>query len=240
MSIKDDYYIKEINFTTAESVVIRCHYAHRHAPYTHAYGLFSKELKRLVGVVIYGSPASHSLCESLCGFDERYNIYELTRLYVDDGLPRNLESYLVGNTIKMLDKEIIVSYSDTEYNHVGIIYQATNFYYTGITKSNSADFEGIDELGNRLHNKSLYDKYGDIEGIRKAIENGANIYTKQRSKKHRYVYFNCNKRRKKELLAKLQERYEILPYPKQDCPCPITSTENITDYEKKQKKFFHI
>lgn len=30
--------------------------------------------------------------------------------------------------------------------------------------------------------------------------------------KHRYVYFNCNKKRKKELLKKL--KYPILPYPK--------------------------
>lgn len=33
-----------------------------------------------------------------------------------------------------------------------------------------------------------------------------------RSRKHRYVYFNANKRRRKELIQKLN--YEILPYPK--------------------------
>jgi hypothetical protein len=34
----------------------------------------------------------------------------------------------------------------------------------------------------------------------------------ERPRKHRYIFFNATKRRKKELLAKLQ--YPILPYPK--------------------------
>ena len=32
------------------------------------------------------------------------------------------------------------------------------------------------------------------------------------SLKHRYIYFNCNQKRKKELLKKL--KYKIQPYPK--------------------------
>jgi hypothetical protein len=34
------------------------------------------------------------------------------------------------------------------------------------------------------------------------------------SLKHRYIYFNSDKRRKKELLKKL--KYKILPYPKSE------------------------
>ena len=181
MSIKENYYIQRIDYTTAEEVVVKCHYAHRKATCSFAFGLFSKKPNKLVGVVIYGIPASHSLCESVCGWDERHNVYELTRLYVDDGLPKNLESFLVGNTIKLLDREIIVSYSDTEFNHIGIIYQATNFIYTGLSKSVSSDWEEIDEKGNRLHNKSIYDKYGNSENIQKAISAGANITRKVRS-----------------------------------------------------------
>jgi hypothetical protein len=36
----------------------------------------------------------------------------------------------------------------------------------------------------------------------------------ERPRKNKYVFFNANKRRKKELLRKL--RYKILPYPKGD------------------------
>ena len=41
-----------------------------------------------------------------------------------------------------------------------------------------------------------------------------NIYRKERSLKYRYVTFNTNKRRKKELMKKLT--YSILPYPKKE------------------------
>ena len=230
MSIKDNYYIKEIDHKTAMNIVIKCHYAHRSAPYTRAFGLFSKSPHRIVGVVIYGSPVSNGLCEQICGVEEKYNVYELTRLYVDDGLEKNLESFLVGNTLKMLDKEIIVSFSDIAYNHVGIIYQATNFYYTGITQGNHTDYVEVEKDGKVLHHKSVSERYGGVEGIRQAMANGANIYAKERSHKHRYIYFNCDKKRKKELLAKL--KYEILPYPKQEGACPRTSTENIFDNVK--------
>ena len=39
-----------------------------------------------------------------------------------------------------------------------------------------------------------------------------NIYREDRAQKFRYIVFNANKRRKKELMKKLT--YSILPYPK--------------------------
>ena len=39
-----------------------------------------------------------------------------------------------------------------------------------------------------------------------------NLYRRERSRKHRYIYFNAKGKRKKELLKKLC--YKILPYPK--------------------------
>ena len=234
MSIKDKYYIREVNYHTAMNIVIKCHYAHRQAPCTRAFGLFSRELKRIVGVVVYGSPVGKELCRQICGEEEEANVYELTRLYIDDGLEKNLESFLVGNTLKMLDKEIIVSYSDTSYNHVGIIYQATNFYYTGLSQGGHWDYVEVDENGKELHhNKTVAEVYGGNEKIREAIANGAtNLIYRERPRKHRYVYFNCDKRRKKELLAKL--KYPIQPYPKQEGSVPITSTENIFDNTRKR------
>ena len=41
-----------------------------------------------------------------------------------------------------------------------------------------------------------------------------NIYREDRAQKYRYVVFNANKRRKKELMKKLT--YSILPYPKKE------------------------
>lgn len=235
MSIKDDYYIAPVDNKTANDVVQRCHYAHRRASAVRSFGLFSKSPNRLVGVVIYGISASHSVEKSICGEEESRNVYELTRLYVDDGLPKNLESYLVGNTLKLLDKELIISYSDTACNHIGVVYQATNFLYTGLSHG-SIDFEEIDENGNRLHNKYMFVKYGGAENIRNAMNHNPNIKMIERSRKHRYIYINAKGKRKKELLQKLQ--YEVLPYPKQSCSVPITSTENIHDTKSTGRRLF--
>ena len=227
--IKDDYHITEIDYKTAMKVVVKCHYAHRVAPCTRAFGLYSNKTGVLVGVVVYGSPVGRGLCEGICGKEEVDNVYELTRLYVDDGLEKNLESFLVANTLKLLDKEIIVSYADTKWGHVGIVYQATNFYYTGLSSGHKDYFATIN--GHTYHSKTLWEVYGGVDGLHMGVESGL-FEVVERSRKHRYVYFNCDKRRKKELLSKL--RYPILPYPKQEGSVPITSTENIQDNVRKR------
>ena len=142
-----------------------------------------------------------------CALPISKNVYELNRLWVDDSVPKNGESYLVGNTLKLLDREIIVSFADTSQGHLGVIYQASNFIYTGL----SAKFKDPKVIGKEnmhhatyahgLTNKEVVEKFG--------VENVTFV---ERPRKHRYIYFNCSKTRKKELLKKL--RYKVSPYPK--------------------------
>lgn len=206
-SLKDDYYIKEIDFKTAMEVLIDKHYLHRRAPYSHAYGLFEKKTNKLVGVINYGVNASTTLLKGICGDSEKDNVYELNRLWVDDNVPKNGESFLISNTMKLLDKEIIVSYADTGQGHTGYVYQATNFLYTGM----SAPFKDWVVKGKEHLTIATYAYGMTVEEMKK--EFGAeNLYRRERSRKHRYIYFNAKGKRKKELLKKLC--YKILPYPK--------------------------
>jgi len=206
-SLKDDYYIKEIDFKTAMEVLIEKHYLHRQAPYSHAYGLFRKEDNALLGVVNYGVCASTTLLKGICGEEEKSNVYELNRLWVDDCVPRNGESYLIGNTLKMLDKEIVVSYADAGQGHTGYVYQATNFLYTGM----SAPFKDWVVKGKEHLTIATYAYGMTVEEMKKEFGED-NVYRRERSRKYRYIYFNAKRKRKKELLGKL--RYKILPYPK--------------------------
>jgi len=206
MSLAAKYYIEKIDYKTAMDVVIEKHYLHRKAPCSHAYGLFSRETKNILGVVVYGVPASSTLLKGICGPEEYQNVYELTRLWVDDSVEKNGESYLIGNTIKLLDREIIVSYADTSQEHVGVVYQATNFMYTGLSvKFKDPKIIGLENqhhatYANGLTNKQVIEKFGD------------RVYWVERPRKHRYIFFNANKSRKKTLMSKL--RYKILDYPK--------------------------
>ena len=182
-------------------VLVKHHYLHRKCPCTHAYGLFDTEVLNLwgvsemVGCITYGTPSSSPLRKGICGDDECFNVAELTRLWIRDGTPKNVESYLIGNTLKLIDKEIVVSYAEVEQGHLGIVYQATNWIYTGLSaKRTDWTVEGVEK-----HGHTLADKY-TVEEIKQRY--GDKFKLRDRPRKHRYVYFNANAKRKQKLLKK--------------------------------------
>jgi hypothetical protein len=202
---KDSFTIEPISYHTAMDIVIEKHYLHRKSPCSKAFGLFQDG--QILGVVIYGVSASSTLLRGIAGDDEKGNIYELTRLWVDDLVPKNGESFLIGNTIKQLDKEFIVSFADSSQDHLGIVYQATNFLYTGLsTKFRDPKVKGLEHQHHAgyaygLTNKQVVEKFGE-----------ENVYWVERARKHRYIYINAHGKRRKHLISKL--KYKILDYPK--------------------------
>lgn len=205
--IADKYIIKPITYKQAMGIVIKNHYLHRKAPCSFSFGLFDgNDIK---GVICYGTPSSASLRSGIAGAINASNVIELTRLWVCDEVPKNGESYLIGNTLKLVDKEIIVSYAEINQGHLGIVYQATNWLYTGLSaKRTNWTVSGID-----LHCQTLADKYTSKE-IRELY--GDRFSLVDRPRKHRYIYLNCPKKRKKQLLKEL--KYKIEKYPKHDRP----------------------
>lgn len=206
MSIKDDYYIKQIDYQAAMKLIIKNHYLHRTCPCSYAFSLFNLK-DEIVGVVIYGVSCSSTLLKGICGEVEKHNVYELTRLWLSDDLPKNCESYLISNTIKLLDKEIIVSFADSSQNHIGYVYQATNFIYTGL----SAKFRDPKVKGLEHQHHATYAHGMSMAQVREKYGE-ENVYYVDRPRKYRYIFFNANKKRKKELMKEL--KYPILPYPK--------------------------
>jgi hypothetical protein len=199
----ENYIIKRIDYHTAMKIIVEKHYLHRKAPCSVAFGLFlDNECK---GVVVYGTPSSAPLRRGIAGDENINNVVELTRLWVCDSVPRNGESFLIGNTLKKSGKEIVVSYAEIEQGHLGVVYQATNWYYTGLSaKRTNWVVEGIDK-----HCQTIADKYSSQE-LKELY--GDKFSLKPRPRKHRYVFVNAKGKRKKELLQSL--KYKIMPYPK--------------------------
>tara|TARA_Y100001963_G_scaffold58154_1_gene81394 strand:+ start:44 stop:685 length:642 start_codon:yes stop_codon:yes gene_type:complete len=194
MSIKEQYSVQSIKPSETYDWLLNKHYANRIPSISYAFGLF--EGKILIGVCTFGSPASNSLCIGVCGINYKSQIIELNRLCVNDHNTKNLTSYFLGNCLKMLPApKIVVSYSDTQQNHNGYIYQATNWIYTGATKERT-DIGFEDNKHSRHYNKNI-----DYTQNRKF-----------RSSKHRYIMFLGNKTQKKNMLKNL--KYNIEPYPK--------------------------
>lgn len=122
--------IRPVDARTAARLVVDRHYLHRRPPISYAFGVFVED--DLLGVVTYGTPASRHLQKSACPSDPS-KVIELNRLWLDDSLPANSESWFVSRTLKMLPPRIVVSYADPVFGHFGYIYRALNFRYAGWT-----------------------------------------------------------------------------------------------------------
>ena len=186
--------------------ILQKHYAKRLPNIMFAFGLY--EENKLIGVVTYGMPASRSLCVGICGEQHSDFVIELNRLCLQNN-DKNEASFLVGNSLKLLPKpKIVVSYADAGQGHVGYVYQATNFIYTGLS-ANRVDWtvKGMEHK----HSKTISDGM-TLESIKEKY--GDDFYYKERSRKHRYIYFHGSKTDKKVLRSRLM--YKIEPYPKGD------------------------
>lgn len=149
---KNKYMIVELTYKEAMEIVVAEHYLHRKSPYKYAFGLLDINENKIKGVIVYGTPPSRTLQESVCGKEEANCVIELSRLWVNDDMPKNSESFLIGNTIPLVKEDIIVSFADPNVEHLGIVYQATNWVYTGRGK----DTQGlVNEYGEEFHFRKL-------------------------------------------------------------------------------------
>lgn len=85
-----------------------------------------------LGVVVFALPPRES--------DKRYGgkAWELARLWVNDGVPKNGETWLLGAAIRYVrqhhpDVKALVSYADPSAGHSGVIYRAGNWQTDGRT-----------------------------------------------------------------------------------------------------------
>ena len=210
-------------------VVVSNHYLHRTCPCSHAYALLN-EGNDILGVVTYGVPCSSTLLKGICGPDEQHNVYELNRLWVKHGMPRNTASMLVSRSLRMLDKEIVVSFADSSKGHVGYVYQATNFLYCGL----SAKFEDPVVRGYEgMHHATF--AHGMTKAQVEERYGRENVTWVERPRKHRYVYLNARGRRRRKLMDEL--RYEVLPYPKGDASHAEDLDESVEHYVEQMSLF---
>lgn len=119
-----------IRSNVARRIAAECHYLHRKPPTTFAYGLESGGV--LMGILTLGVPPSRHLQKSACPTRPDL-VIELNRLWVDDRMPRNTESWFIARALKLMPSLLVVSYADTSYGHSGFVYRAANFDYAGWT-----------------------------------------------------------------------------------------------------------
>jgi len=209
MPIKREYYIKPILAQECTEWLLYKHYAHRLCPISFSFGLFRKEV--LVGCCVFGRSANRNNNSS-----GEFQIMELNRLVVNDGLERNVLSFFVASCLKKLPPPmIILSYADPEMGHHGYIYQATNWIYLGQGQRRDGGWDsGVTQFekdGKRYHAKTVS---GLIGGASASLATRMGYKRLFLPPKHKYCYLIGNKQQKKEMMCALG--YKSMPYPKGD------------------------
>lgn len=89
-------------------------------------------LTTLHGVALW-LPPTRAAGEAVAGDDWR-GVLSLSRLVVDPDVPTNGASFLLGRSMRLIDRDrwpVLVTYADTNQGHTGAIYKATNWLEHG-------------------------------------------------------------------------------------------------------------
>jgi hypothetical protein len=165
-----------------------------------------------VGIVTFGNAIPLTMKKSL--FGEKYMdiVYELNRLCTNDNLDKNANSFFISQSFKLMPKPmIIVSYADKSFGHIGYIYQATNFIFTG---ESHTQLDWKLKGKEHIHTRTLMDEFAfeknRIDKLKQKY--GNELYQVKREPKYRYVYIIANKKTKNEIMK--HKLFQEKEYPK--------------------------
>lgn len=172
---------------------------------------------------MYGTPVGRCAAASISSTLNSDEVYELTRLWIDD-IPdgKNIESYSLGQSFQWLRThrpkiKVLLSYSDNEAGHRGVIYQSTNWLYQGnsqltIMPNYSVSLSGPPDGHQWIHSRTVMSRWGstNVDHLKKVI--GHTFWRKREANKHRYIYILSKGLERKRILKNL--KHKTYPYPK--------------------------
>ena len=199
-----DLTVRVVPPSVAADIFVRWHYLHAApAGVKLTFGVFAGA--RLAGAVAFnaGPINGHRLVEGA----RREDCLCLARLWLSDALPPNSESRVLGLCIRMLRKHtntrFLVSYADPAAGHVGTVYQAAGWLYTG--PSEAQPLMAIGDAPPR-HTRSIASVLGTHSAAHFRRQ-GLDVRLVATIPKHRYLIFVDPSWRPRL-------RVPVLPYPK--------------------------
>ena len=156
---------------------------------------------QLSGVAVFSIPANRFSFTSIFeGFDQRRGV-ELTRFHTLDGMPPNFQSEGLSRCfaeIKCIGHyDVIISYADETFGHKGGLYKALSGIYLGTTKPEPR-YKMPD--GRYITRRALGRRIGEsaAQSVTRLLSEGA--VKEMSGRKHKFLWFICGRRRKKELI----------------------------------------
>ncbi len=202
MGLADEYVVRPAQGPWVRAFIVKYHYAQRVPLIQYSYRVNRMGESEPIGVISYGSTLGNEMSK---GCD--WNMLELGRVSMREN-PRNLATFFIAETFKLLPKPLLfLSYADSNQGHVGYIYQAGNWIYSG---SGGEPYELLVD-GNRMTTRAFCGR--KLKAV-KLKELGHTVERIPQKKKHRYFFPLGNKREKKAMRKWIQDRFGIFPYPK--------------------------
>ena len=209
--------VSPIPIRIAKTLIVLYHYLHSLPGGTQlAFGVFLGQ--RLMGVLTIGCGPSQVF--RLVADASADDCSVLTRLWLSDELPPNSESRVIGIVLRSLKihthLKFLVSYADPSQGHIGAIYQATNWLYTGLSEATP-----LYDIGDGVprHSRSLSHAYGS-HSVRHFARHGVEVKLIAQAAKHRYIYF---------LDRSWRDRLRVpaRPYPNKEVEDPPRQAEGL-------------
>lgn len=162
---------------------------------------------RFMGAISFGAGPSQAY--KLVEGTQPEDCFTLTRLWLSDELPRFSESRALGFVLRAMRQhtslKFLVSYADPSHGHLGTIYQATGWLYSGLSSAMP-----LCDLGDGVprHSRSVAHSLGS-HSLRYLTHNGVKVKLIPQARKHRYIYLL-------DASLKVKLKVTILSYPKKD------------------------
>ncbi len=149
--------LEKASYKATKFSCINFHYAKSIPVNTFGYSVFNIDMV-FCGVILFAMGANNNIAKS-------YNlnqgqVMELVRIALNG--KQESTSKALSLSLKLIKKDLplcklIISYADADQEHKGIIYQATNWFYTGSKMVNNKDGSFVIN-GVRIHGKTISDK----------------------------------------------------------------------------------
>jgi hypothetical protein len=149
-------------------------------------GLLCEDKSTYIGVIVFALPPRETA--------KRYGVtvaWELARLFIEDGTPKNTETWFVARAISYVKRtrpevELLVSYADPSAGHTGVIYKAGNWISDGRTDQERKTPRFDYAVGEKVYSR------------RSHVPKGAVIQRIPRVSKYRFVYWMKGHEKKRQ------------------------------------------
>ncbi len=139
---RSDWEVRTVDLAVAQELVRQHHYSRGGAnTATYMHGLFRKGSDWCEGVAWWIPPTKTAANATYP--DNWRGVLALTRLAIAPEVPKNVASFLLGASMRLIDRgkwPCLVTYADEMQGHTGAIYRATNWEYCGMTAKEATWF----------------------------------------------------------------------------------------------------